>query len=57
MAEKKKPNKRIAALGDAEPEQVFERMFRRADEKVNPKLRRSKQDKTRQGKKKRGDAR
>ena len=39
MAEKKKPNKRIAALGDAEPEDVFRKMFKEADEKVRPELR------------------
>ncbi len=39
MAEKKKPNRRIAALGDAEPEDVFRKMFKEADEKIRPELR------------------
>ena len=36
---KKDEPKRIAALGDAEPEDVFRKMFREADKKIRPELR------------------
>ena len=39
MTDKKKPNRRIAALGDAEPEEVFRKIFKEADEKIRPELR------------------
>lgn len=39
MAEKKKANRKIVALGDAEPEDVFREMFREADKKIRPELR------------------
>ncbi len=37
MAEKKK--KRVAVLNDAEPEEVFRKMFQEADKKIRPELR------------------
>ena len=47
MADKKE--KRIAALGDAEPEDVFRKVFREADKKIRPELRRSKNQSSAKG--------
>lgn len=46
MTEKKRQSEqRVVALGDAEPEDVFRKMFREADKKIRPELRRQRKGK------------